>query len=154
MGDDLRPQLTDSCGGQVVRVHTHTAGEDQKICPIFQMCLCRAHDHIQIVVADGHAQNLRRVLLHLRPDHRLELVFNSAGIDLGTGDDHADFLGFVGPQIKKLFLSTQPLRFQNLGFLGHQGDNAHGSKPCADFHGIVIGQGADGDVADGVDLPQ
>ena len=112
------------------------------------------YNHVQVVVADGHAQDLAGILLHFGPYHRLEFVLNAAGVDLGAGDDHTQLPGLVGLQLQELFLPTQGLRLDDLRFLGDQGDDAHGGQPCAGFHGIVIRQGGDGDIADGVHRPQ
>ena len=154
MGHDVRAQDADGGGRQVVRVYRHTAGEDQKVRALMQEFLCLRGDHVQIVVADGHAQNLSGILLHFRPDHRLKFVLDAAGIDLGAGNDDTQLLLLIGPQIQQLLLRAELLCPENLLLLGDEGHDAHGCQPCTGLHGVVVRQRGDGDVADGVDALQ
>ena len=60
----------------------------------------------------------------------------------------------IGAQVKELFLCAQLLGLDDLRFLGHQGNDAHGGKPGAFFHGIVVRHGGNGDVTNGIDPAQ
>ena len=57
-------------------------------------------------------------------------------------------------ELDQLSLFAELLCTDNLLFLCHKRHNAHGGEPCPFLDGIVIPQGADGDIPDGVDLPQ
>ena len=154
MRDDVRAQRADGARRQVVRVDGHSAREDQEIRARVEILLRRAGDHGKVVVADRHAEDLGGIVLHLRADDRLKLVFDPACVNLGAGNDHAELSRLVGPQVKELSAPAQRLGALDLRLLRHERHDAHGRKAVARLDGEVVGQGRDRQVADGVDLAQ
>ena len=57
-------------------------------------------------------------------------------------------------QIQQLFVSAQGFRRLDLRLLRHQRDDAGGGQLHPRFGGIVVGNGGDRQIADGIDLPQ
>ena len=93
-------------------------------------------------------------MLHFCPHHRLELILDSAGINLRACDDNTDFPMLIRFEFNQFSVSAQFLCTKNLLLLRHQRNNAHGGKPCPLLHRVMVTQRADGDIPDGIDLPQ
>ena len=89
--DDLRAEAADGRGREIVRVDGHAACKDEEIRSLGQIPLRCVHDHIKVVIADGHVENFAGIVRELRPDDRLKLIFDPARVDLGAGNDDAGF---------------------------------------------------------------
>ena len=152
--DDLRAELPDGGGREVVRVDGHAAREDQEIRALGQIALRGVDDHIEIIVADRHAEDLARIVRELCPHDRLKLIFDPARVNFGAGNDDAGFARMIGPEIEQLFSLTEALGLEDLRLLRDERNNAHRGQPVARLDGEMIRQRGDREVTNRIDLVQ
>lgn len=85
----------------IIRVHTHAAGTDNKVCPLCQEILNGLTDRFLIITGEDLSQNLCIELRQLLTYCRAESILNDSLLHFLAGRDDADFLVYVGNQLQQ-----------------------------------------------------